>query len=153
MARYTNVDERVESASEKRVRIFLAVIFFIQTVLTTFPFVQGEFEGKFTYVTAFQMLIQQNGYGEQGDLMLVIVGAILVILPMTAFFFCILDKKSKKKYVVSALCSVLCAIAITFGIGGAFSIGAVITLIFDVITLFMTMQGVQATMIREKNSK
>lgn len=154
MAKYTNVDERVESRSEKRVRIFLAIMFFIQTVITTFPFMHGiNDDGQFTYVTAFQMLVQQNGYGEEGDFMLVIVGAILVILPMTAFFFCVLDRKSKVKYLVSALCSILCAIAITFGIGGGIALGSVITLIFNVITLFMTMQGFQATAKREQESR
>ncbi len=149
MAKFTYVDENVETKSEKRIRIFLAVMFFIQTVLTTFPFMQGSIEQGFTYITAFNMLVQNNGYTDSGDYMLVIIGAILVILPMVAFFFCILDKKSKKKYFVSALCSIACAVAITFGIGGAISIGAVITLIINVVTLFMTAQGFQATKRRE----
>lgn len=149
MAKFTNFDDNVETKSEKRVRIFLAVMFFIQTVLTTFPFMQGSIEQGFTYITAFNMLVQNNGYTDSGDYMLVIIGAILVVFPMVAFFFCILDKKSKKKYLVSAICSVACAVAITFGIGGAISIGAVITLIINVITLFMTMQGYQATRKRE----
>ena len=104
MAKYTYVDENIESKSEKRVRIFLAVMFFIQTVLTTFPYMQGDIDEGFTYITAFNMLVQNNGYGESGDFMLVIVGAVLVVLPMVAFFFCVLDKKSKKKYAVSAIC-------------------------------------------------
>ena len=146
------------SGRERRVKIreaypiFLAVLYFIQTVLTTFPFMQGEVDEGFAYITAFNMLIQNNGYGEKGDFMLVIVGAVLVIFPMVAFFFCLLDKKSKKKYLVSALCCVACAIVITFGIGAMIAIGAVITLIFNVIGLFMTMQGYQATRMRENAS-
>lgn len=153
MAKYTYVDEVVESKSEKHVRIFLAVLFFIQTVLTTFPFIQGEVEEGFTYVTAFNMLIQQNGYGEKGDIMLAIIGAILVVFPMVAFFFCVLDKKSKKKFIVSGLCAVLSAVAITFSMG-TFSIafGAVMTLILNVVELFMTAQGYQATLMRERQS-
>ena len=151
-AKFTYVDENVENKSEKRVRYFLVVMFFIQTVLTTFPFAQGSIDQGFTYYTALSLLIQPNGYGEEGDLMLVIVGAILVITPMVAFFFCLLDKRSKKKYVASALCSVLCAITITFSIAGTISIGAVLTLIINVITLFMTTQGVQATLRREKTT-
>ena len=153
MANMTYVDEVVESKSEKRVRIFLAIMFFIQTVITTFPFIQGEIEQGFTYVTAFNMLVQQNGYNSFAEAMMAIIGGILVILPMVAFFFCILDKKSKKKYVVSALCSVLCAVAITFSMGNfSIAIGAVITLIINVVTLFMTSQGFQATRMRERST-
>ena len=150
MAKFTYVDEVVESKSEKRVRIFLAVMFFIQTVITTFPFMQGNIEAGFTYITAFNMLVQNNGYTDNGDFMLVIVGAVLVIFPLVAFFFFVLDKKSKKKYVVSAICSIACAVVITFGIGGAIAIGGVLTLIINVVCLFMTMQGLQATRMREK---
>ena len=150
MARFTFAEEKVETKSEKKIRIFLAIMFFIQVVLTTFPFMQGETDEGFTYITALNMLVQYNGYGDKGDYILVIVGAILVVMPMVAFFFCILDKRSMKKYFVSALCSVLCAVVITFAIGRAISLGAVITLIIDVVTLFMTMQGYQATRIRER---
>lgn len=153
MAKYTYVDEVVESKSEKRVRVFLAILFFIQTVLTTFPFIQGEIEEGYTYVTAFNLLVQNNGYGENGDWMMAVIGAILVITPMVAFFFCVLDKKSKKKYVASGLCSVLCAAAITFSMGSfSIAIGAVVTLIINVIALFMTSQGYQATRMRERAS-
>ena len=37
MAKYTAVDERVESKSEKRVRIFLAVLFSVVLTLITVP--------------------------------------------------------------------------------------------------------------------
>ena len=152
MARYSYGNENVESKSEKHVRIFLAILFFVQTVVTTFPFIHGTVDEGFTYVTAFNMLIQQNGYTQQGAWMMAIIGAILVIFPIVAFFFCVLDKKSKKKYIVSGLCSILCAAAITFSMG-SFSIafGAVLTLIINVVALFMTAQGYQATMMRERN--
>lgn len=152
MAKFTYVDENVETKSEKRVRIFLVVVFFIQTVLTTFPFMHGEIEEGFTYVTAFNLLVQNNGFGEEGDIMLAVVGGILVVFPLVSFFFCLLDKRSIKKYIVSALCSVVCAVVITFGIGGMISIGAVITLILNVVTLFMSVQGIQAVKQRERNS-
>ncbi len=153
MAKFSYVDEVVESKSEKRVRIFLAILFFIQTVMTTFPFIQGEVEQGFTYVTAFNLLVQNNGYTEKGDIMLAIIGAILVVFPMVAFFFCVLDKKSKKKYIASGLCAVLSAAAITFSMGSfSIAIGAVLTLILNVVELFMTSQGYQATRMRERDA-
>lgn len=154
MANMTYVDEVVESKSEKRVRLFLAVMFFIETVVTTLPFIQGETDDGYTYITAFSMLVQDNGYNSFAEAVMAIIGGILVIMPMVAFFFCVLDKKSKKKYVASGLCSVICAVAITFSMSSySIALGAVITLIINVITLFMTSQGYQATRIRERKMK
>ena len=69
---------------------------------------------------------------------------------MVAFFFCVLDTKSRVKYFVSGACSIVCAMVIAFGLASIISIGAVITLIINVITLFMTSQGFQATAMRQR---
>jgi len=152
MASFTKVDERVESASEKRVRIFLAVLFFLQTAVTTIPFIQGKVmidgEEGYTTMTALNLLIQPNGYADKSSFPLAAIGAILVIFPMVAFFFCVLDSKSKAKYFVSGLCSIVCAVVITFGLASVISIGAIITLVLNIICLFMTSQGFQATSMR-----
>ena len=159
MAGMVKVEERVESSSEKRIRVFLFILFFIQTAMTTLPFVYGPYEDHFVTLSAVSMAIQLNGYGNMSAIALAIMGGLLVVLPMTAFFFCVLDKKRKWKYLVSALTSVVCAVIITFGIGplistgASISVGAIFTLVIDLITLFMTMMGLQATRIREMNSK
>ena len=86
------------------------------------------------------------------DILIGIMSVMLYIILGFAFFFCLLDKKSKKKYVVSALTSVLCPIIICFGVGGTIAIGGVFTLFINIITLFMTSQGFQATRMRERAS-
>ena len=155
MANYTNVEERVESPSERRVRYFLAVMFFLQTICTAIPFIQGsvEVEGETVYrtITAFNMVVNPGGYGNIGSIPLAVIGAILVVFPIVAFFFCVLDSKSKKKFFVSGACAVICAIVITFNFAGMISIGAIITLVLNVICLFMSSQGVMATSIRMRN--
>ena len=117
MANYTNVEERVESPSERRVRYFLAVMFFLQTICTAIPFIQGsvEVEGETVYrtITAFNMVVNPGGYGNIGSIPLAVIGAILVVFPIVAFFFCVLDSKSKKKFFVSGACAVICASFIT----------------------------------------
>lgn len=157
MANFTNVDERVENKSEKRVRIFLAVMFFIQTVFTTTPFMQGKIvqDGKEVYntLTAFNLLVNPGGYENPGAIPLAFVGGILVIFPIVAFFFCVLDSKSRVKYIISGLCSIICAMTITFSIASVISIGAIITLVINVICLFMTSQGFQATSMRMKSQQ
>ena len=166
MARFTDVEERVESPSERRVRYFLAVMFFLQTICTAIPFIQGpvEVEGETVYrtITAFNFLVNPGGYGNIGGIPLAVVGAILVVFParrssdlvvfpVVAFFFCVLDSKSKKKFFVSGACAVICAVVITFSFASYISIGAVITLVLNVICLFMSSQGVMATSARMRN--
>ena len=155
MAKYTVVEEAsVETKSEKRVRIFLAVMFFIQVILAaSFPLMEGDVDGKgIAALSAVKLMIQPNGYSSFKEVMIAVYGAILVVMPIVAFFFCLLDKKSKKKYVLSALTSILCPIIICFGVGGTIAIGGVFTLFSNIITLFMTSQGFQATRMREKAS-
>lgn len=142
-------DIPVESSSERKIRFFLAAIFVLQVLLTTTPFMH-DFLLNDTVVTisALQFVIQADGF-MANSVQLGIFGLLLVLLPIAAFFFCVLDKRSKVKYIATALCSIICPIIIVFGIGRNFiSIGAVITLIINVITLFMTSQGVQAVSIR-----
>ena len=153
MANMTYVEKRVESKSERGIRWFLMVMYFLQTLLTTFPMAQGSSnEGEYAYVTALNMLVQPDGYTTKGDIPLAIMGGILIVFPMTAFFFCLLDKKSKKKWVVSWLCCLVCAVIITFGIGGSLGFGALATLIMNLVCMFMTTQGYQATRLRERTS-
>ncbi len=167
MANYTYVEDKVESKSEKHIRIFLIILFFVQVMFTTMPFIQAPAaevanqlpkdititDNLYVTITGFNMLVQTNGYTQQGSIMVAIIGAIIVIFPLVAFFFCILDKKSKKKWIASGLCSVLCAVAITFSMSQyRLGLGAVLTLIMNVLTLFMTAQGFQATLLRQKNS-
>ena len=103
--------------------------------------------------TALNLLFQYNGFNSFSEVIVAVYGAILIIMPIVAFFFCILDKRSKKKYVVSALTCVLCAFIICFGPKESIAIGGVLTLILNVLTLFMTSQGFQATRMRERDSE
>ena len=145
-------DIPVENLSERKIRIFLAVMFFIQALLTSQPFmhhVDAETNTLEGYITVLDFIVQADGIAGN-NIAMAIYGVILIALPVTAFFFCLFDKRSRVKYLLSGLCSVICAIVITFTVGTSISYGAVITLIINVVTLFMTMQGLQATAIRMK---
>ena len=146
-------DIPVESSSEKKIRYFLAVMFFLQTMLTTSTFMhEVTAEEELRTISALQFVIQADGI-LANSVQLGIFGLILLLFPLTAFFFCILDKRSKVKFLISGACSVVCAVVIVFGIGrDSISIGAVITLISNVITLFMTSMGVQATSMRRASA-
>ncbi|MBQ3331484.1 MAG: hypothetical protein IJG87_09955 [Ruminococcus sp.] len=152
MAKYVVVEEKVESQSERRIRIFIAVLYFIQVLLIPLPLMHGEIEGGIGHRTALNLLFQYNGFNSFAEVIVAVYGAILIIMPIICFFFFILDKRSKKKYVVSIITCFACAFIICFGTGDTIAIGGVFTLILEVLILFMTSLGFQATRIRERDS-
>lgn len=153
MAKYFDKDEIKESSSEKKIRIFLAVMYFLLVlVMVWMPLMYGPVndEGQYSILTAVNLLIQPNGYGSAGQVMGAVYGAILVILPIVSFFFFILDKKSKKKYIISYITCILSAIIICFGPGSSIAYGGIVSLILILVIMFMTTQGFQATRMRER---
>lgn len=156
MAKYFDNDEIKESSSEKKVRIFLAVMYFIQVlIMVGLPLMYGTAndEGQYATLTAVNLMIQPNGYNSSGEIFVALFGVALVILPIVAFFFFLLDKKSKKKYVVSYITVIINCIIICFSIGvKSLYIGGVLSLIAYVVILFMTTQGLQATRMRERDT-
>lgn len=140
-----------ENKSAKRIRIFMAILYFIQVVLTTFPFLRGITEdGEFKQLTAFEIAIQPAGYPTAEDVQLAIFYGIFILFPMVAFFFCILDKNSNVKNFISAACCVICAAMIIFVIGPAqIAIGAVISLLLYILILFMTTMGFFASVKKD----
>lgn len=153
MAKYFDKDEIKESSSEKKVRIFLAVMYFILVLTTVWmPLMYGPVndDGQYSILTAVNLLIQPNGYGSAGQVMSAVYGAVLVILPIVSFFFFLLDKKSKKKYVISYITCVLSAVVICFGPGSSIAYGGIVSLLLILVIMFMTTQGFQATRMRER---
>lgn len=153
MAKYFDKDEIKESSSEKKIRIFLAVMYFLLVLTEVWmPLMYGPVndDGQYSILTAVNLLIQPNGYGSAGQVMSAIYGAILVILPIVSFFFFLLDKKSKKKYIISYITCILSAVVICFGPGSSIAYGGIISLILILVIMFMTTQGFQATRMRER---
>ncbi len=153
MAKYFDKDEIKESGSEKKIRIFLAVMYFLLVlVMVWMPLMYGPVndDGQYSILTAVNLLIQPNGYGSAGQVMGAVYGAILVILPIVSFFFFILDKKSKKKYIISYITCILSAVIICFGPGSSIAYGGIVGLILILVIMFMTTQGFQATRMRER---
>lgn len=155
MASFVTEKERVESSSEKKVRIFLAVMYFIQVlIMAAFPIMYGPVneDGQYSMLTAVNLLIQPNGYNDFSQGMTAIYGIVLVVFPIIAFFFFLLDKRSKKKYVVSYITCIFSAIILCFGPGGSIAFGGIFALIVIIIIMFMTTQGFQATRMRERQT-
>ena len=103
MAKYVVVEEKVETQTEKRLRIFIAVLYFIQVLLLPLPLMHGDIEGGIGHRTALNLLFQYNGFNSFAEVMVAVYGAILIVMPIVSFFFFVLDKRSKKKYLVSVI--------------------------------------------------
>lgn len=152
MAKYVVVEEKVETQTEKRLRIVIAVLYFIQVLLLPLPLMHGDIEGGIGHRTALNLLFQYNGFNSFGEVMVAVYGAILIVMPIVSFFFFVLDKRSKKKYLVSVITCFLCAFIICFGVEETIAIGGVFTLILEIVILFFTSLGFQATRMRERDA-
>lgn len=132
----------VEDKKVKGYRIACAVFFFIEVIMTTFPFTYFILDdGTYIEKTAFEMFIQIGGYQSPEAIKLAIIASIFTLFPIVAFFFCILDKKSNWKYLVSAICCITCIALITFGIGESILIGALVTVFIYLLLMFLTACG------------
>lgn len=155
MAKFVDVAS-VESRSEKKIRIFLAVMyFFLVIVAALLPLMYGPAndEGQYAVLTAVNLLIQPSGYGGSDKLIMALYGAILVVFPIVTFFFFVLDKKSKVKYVLSYITCFSSAIVLCFGPGSSIAYGGIFSLIMILVILFMTTQGFMATRMRENDTQ
>lgn len=127
-----------ESKKTKRLRITLAVLYFIEVILTTFPFMwTTDANGNIKELTAFEIAVQPGGYQTAEEIKIAIIFAVFVLFPAVCFFFCVLDKSYIKCF-VSFACCIICACLITFGIGATISMGAVVALLLYVLILFLT---------------
>lgn len=127
----------VETKKQKFLRILIAVMFFFEVVLTTSPFIWGlDSSGEPKQLTAFQMAIQPDGYDGVESIKLAIVFALLLLIPIVGFFFCVLDKSRVKNFYNLVGCLV-CVCIITFGIGPDMASGAFTSLLLYVFILFL----------------
>lgn len=139
-----------ENKSAKGIRIFMIILYFFEILMTTFPFCYlPDGEGNLRSLTAFQCIIQPDGYHSQMSINTALVCAPLLLLPAIAFFFCILDKKSNIKYFVSAATCVINTCLITFGFASYIGIGGIISILLYVVGLFFTVMGMQAQTMKK----
>ncbi|MBR2715478.1 MAG: hypothetical protein IKB73_04645 [Ruminococcus sp.] len=140
-----------ESKKSKKLRITLAVLYFIEVVLTTFPFVWGpDSNGKLIELTAFELAVQPDGYNTTQEVKLAVLFAVFILFPLVCFFFCCLDKSLKKNF-VSAACCVVCVCMITFGVGASIAFGAVVSLLLYILILFLTTYSILSQLADRNN--
>lgn len=137
--------EAKENKSAKGIRVTMAILLFIQVVLTTFPFLQ-DYETGDTY-TPFGLVVQTIGEPTSERISAAIAYGLFILLPMISFFFCVLDSKSNAKNFISAACCVICVIMIISFIGpDHIAIGSVLSLLLYIVIMFLSTMGFFASL-------
>ncbi len=128
-----------ESKGQKRLRIFIAAMYFIQVILTTFPYMRGlDAEGMPRELTVFGWIIQPGNFQTVEGVKLTLIFAVFLLFPMVCFFFYCLNKSNIKNF-VSVACCILCVSLITFGIGPAnLAGGSLLAMLLYIFILFLT---------------
>lgn len=133
----------VENKKVKNMRIFIAVLYFLQFMNTLFfPFaVVAQRSGntlKAHYIWASDCTVQL--FSSQGllDFGLNAIFSVFVIIPVICFLVFLLDKKTNIKSFISIVACLVCAYLITFEINQMIYYGAIFALVLYVIIMFCT---------------
>ena len=109
-----------ENKTRKRLRTAMWVFYLLEIVLCSLPYYQYSMDGKIYSNSVFDML---SALGAGNDIGLpsseysaintmIPLNFIFLVIPIVGFFFCVLDRKSNMKNIVSILCCLLGVVSI-----------------------------------------
>lgn len=133
-----------ENKQRKRLRLAQCVFYLFQILLCTFPYVYiPGGPSKYTVESVFSLLwmiiTRADSTDAIGGFAKYIPLFFLVLIPVTGFFICALDKERNIKNVASI---VFCLVSIMFILMmvpmGGMSLGAVLSILLYIITSFIT---------------
>lgn len=134
--------KRPDTGTRKRLRIAMCAMYLLQIVFCTFPFIHYlSAEGKVSAASPFFMVFMLFGMVAnltQEMTLFCALSIAIIVIPVTGFFFCALDKEYNMKNIASAICCVL-GVYLTLVVSRrAVSFGAVFTLLFYIILMLLT---------------
>lgn len=129
------MEKIAENKTRKGLRITLCILYLVQLMLCTFPYMQGEAsDGNFYAYTVFDMLSYLGG-----DIPDTVAGAsfqsyiiyylVFLVIPIIGFFFCLFDKERNIKNIVSFFCSLAGIVSILLIVNYTISLGSVCALL------------------------
>ncbi len=152
---------KVQNKTTKRIRVAQIVFFLIQIYLTSTPFIWGGAiipEYKQSTFTVLDMIsfIGSTNNNAQAENALNMLGAIFILfvaIPVIALGFQLFDRSYNLKNIVGLICSFAGIMLIVFFIGGAnICIGAIFALLLYLVTFFMSVMGIFARFLNQKNT-
>ncbi len=135
----------MENKTQKKLRTSLWGLYLVEIMLTLTPYMGDDSQ---TYSVA-SMIIRPQGYGEPAAVKLAVIGALFIVIPFVAMMFCLLDKKSNIKNLVSFICSLVGIGLITFGLGAYISLGSMLALLLYLVTAFITVLSLMVSIMKK----
>lgn len=152
---------KIQNKSTKRIRVAQIVFFLIQLYLTSTPFIWGgaiipEYEhSTFTVLDMISFIgaTTDNAQTEKALSMLGFMFILFILIPLIALGFQLFDRNYNLKNIVGLICSFAGVMLIVFFIGGAnICIGALLSLLLYLLTFFMSVMGIFARYLNQKNT-
>lgn len=152
---------KIQNKTTKRIRIAQIVFFLIQIYLTSTPFIWGGAilpdykQSTFTVLDMISFIGSTTG-NAQAESALTKLGfmfILFVIIPVVALGFQLFDRNYNLKNIAGLICSFAGIMLIVFFIGGAnICIGAMLALLLYLLTFFMSVMGIFARFLNQKNT-
>jgi hypothetical protein len=151
---------KIQNKSTKRIRIAQIILFLIQIVLTSTPFVWGGIidpstaQGTYTVLDMISLIGAETG-SDSTDYALTILGIcfiLFILLPLVAAIFNIFDRFYNLKNVVSLICSGFAIMFIVYFIGSWVCLGAVVAILLYLVSFFLGVMGIFARYLNVENT-
>ena len=148
-----NMNKIPENKTRKRLRTAMWVFYLLEIVLCSMPYYQYSMNNTIYSNSVFDML---SALGAGNDIGLssaeyaavntmIPLNFIFLVIPIVGFFFCVLDRKTNMKNVVSILCCLLGVISIlTIVTINLISLGSMLALLLYILISFITIFSIFA---------
>ena len=142
-----------ENKTRKRLRTAMWVFYLLEIVLCSLPYYQYSMDGKIYSNSVFDMLCALGAGNDIGlpsseysaINTMIPLNFIFLVIPIVGFFFCVLDRKSNMKNIVSILCCLLGVVSIlTIVTINLISLGSMLALLLYILTSFLTVFSIFA---------
>lgn len=136
----------VETKQRKHIRIAMCVLYLVQLLMCTFPFVMlsngkiSKDESVFSMI--YKPLLGGGDISRVGGIVTFLPYIFLVIIPIIGFFLCALDRERNIKNICAVIFSLIGVMLILISVPGyAIQFGAVVMLLVYIVLTFLATAG------------
>lgn len=148
-----------ENKTRKRLRLTQCVMYLLEILLCTFPYIQGI--GSDGYLHSYSVFSIISYWG--ATVPDTIAGAafqtysmfmpVFFVVPIVGFLFCALDKQRNMKNIVSIICCLIGVVAILLIVNSMLSLGSLLALLIYLVLCFITTMAMFARISNDTPKK
>lgn len=151
-----------ENKTRKRLRTVIWVLYLLLLILCAWPFYQYIQDGKLMTNSVLDMLSALGAGNEIGLAQsefsaittMLPLNFIFLVIPIVGFFFCVLDKQTNLKNVVSVFCCLIGVVSIlTIVTVDLLSLGSMLSLLVYILISFLSTASIFARYSAPKDGK